>query len=104
MSLPGGFAKPDEGPKESLVRELEEETGLRAAPDDLRFLTVLHAELPETALYLLTYAVERERVTGDLTPEFEDGAAFFEPLEELRAAPERMRDSDVGRVELAFEE
>lgn len=104
LSLPGGHARPDEGPKEAGVRELEEETGLRADPDDLRFLTVLHAEFPETALYLLTYAVERDRVSGEPTPEFEEGDAFFVPVEELREDPERMRDSDVERIELAFEE
>jgi ADP-ribose pyrophosphatase YjhB (NUDIX family) len=104
LSLPGGHARPDEHPTEAVVRELEEETGLTADPDDLRFLTVVHAEFPETALYLLTYAVERERVTGELTPEFEDGAAFFEPLEELRGNPGRIRDSDLQRIGLAFED
>lgn len=103
LSLPGGHARPDEGPKKAVVRELEEETGLDAAPADLRFLTVLHAELDEVAFYLLTYAVERSHVDGEITPEFADGDAFFAPLDDLRANPERIRDSDLDRIELAVE-
>jgi ADP-ribose pyrophosphatase YjhB (NUDIX family) len=102
-SLPGGFAKPHDGPKEAGLREFEEETGLRADPADLRFVTILHAEFPESALYLITYAVEREHVTGELTPEFEDGGASFRSLEEIRSKPDRIRESDVDRIEKAME-
>ena len=104
MSLPGGHAKPAEQPRESVVRELEEETGLTADPEDLEFLTVVHSEHPDVAFYLLTYAVERSRVDGDLEPEFEDGDAYFAPVAELRANPDRIRDSDLDRIELAFGE
>lgn len=104
LSLPGGHARPDEGPKEAVVRELAEETDLQADPADLRFVTTLHAELPEVAFYLLTYAVERSKVTGDLTPEFEDGEAYFASLDELRANPDRIRDNDLDRIEQAVED
>jgi ADP-ribose pyrophosphatase YjhB (NUDIX family) len=104
LSLPGGFAKPDEGPKEAGLRELEEETGLRGDPDDLGFLTVHHAEFPETAIYLLTYALRWSDVSGELTPEFENGRASFDRFDDLRASPDRIRDSDVERIGMAFEE
>jgi 8-oxo-dGTP diphosphatase len=103
LSLPGGHARPDEGPKEAVVRELEEETTLHADPDDLRFVTVLHAELPEVAFYLLTYAVERSDVDGTLATEFEDGEAYFASLDALRANPQQIRDSDLDRIEQALE-
>lgn len=103
LSLPGGHARPDEGPREAGVRELAEETGLRADPDDLRYLTILHVEAPTVALYLVTYAVERADVAGDLTPEADGFEAEFRSLEDLRASPERIRDSDLERIELAFE-
>lgn len=102
-SLPGGHAKYDEGPKEALVRELDEETGLRADPDDLRFLTVLHAEFPDAGLYLLTYALDRADVTGALAPEADGFEAAFHSIEAVRNAPNRIRDSDLERIELAFE-
>ncbi|WP_227354096.1 NUDIX hydrolase [Haladaptatus salinisoli] len=102
-SLPGGHAKYDEGPKRAVVRELEEETGLRADPSNLRFLTILHAEFPRVALCLITYALERSEVSGELTPEAEGFEAAFRPLREVRASPDRIRESDLERIEMAFE-
>ncbi|WP_411962766.1 NUDIX hydrolase [Haloferax sp. YSMS24] len=102
-SLPGGHVKPDEGPREAVLRELEEETGLRAAPDDLRFLTILHAEMPTVAFYFITYALDRSAVAGELAPEADGFEATFRALEEIRSSPDRIRESDVERIELAFE-
>lgn len=103
LSLPGGHARPDEPPKVAGVRELEEETTLEADPEDLRFLTIVHAELESVAFYLITYAVERSKVSGTITPEFEGFDAWFEPLAELREHPDRIRENDLERIELAFE-
>ncbi|WP_440991068.1 NUDIX domain-containing protein [Haloarchaeobius baliensis] len=103
LSLPGGFAKYDDGPKEAGLRELEEETGLTGDPDDLSFVTVLHAEFPSTSLYLLTYAVHRSNVSGELRGEAEGFEAAFHPLEEVLSATERVRDSDQKRIGLAVD-
>ncbi len=103
-SLPGGHAQPDEGPRVAGLRELEEETGLRADPDDLEFLTILHAEFPGYALYLVTYRLDRADASGELTPEADGFEAAFRPLSEIRASPERIRDTDLERIEQAFEE
>ncbi|NHN49581.1 NUDIX hydrolase [Halostella sp. JP-L12] len=103
LSLPGGHARHDEGPREALVRELEEETGLRADPADLRLLTVLHAEGADVAFYLITYALARADAEGALTPEAEGFEVEFRPLRELRASSDRIRDSDLERIELAFD-
>ena len=102
-SLPGGHAKHDEGPKRAAVRELEEETGLRADTADLRFLTILHAELPRVAFYLITYAVERSRVSGELAPEAEGFEAAFLSIDTVRESPDRIRESDRERIEMALE-
>lgn len=102
LSLPGGHARHDEGPKQALVRELEEETGLHAKPSDLDFLTILHAELPNVALYLITYTLHRSHVTGDLTPEAEGFEATFHPIEDILSS-DRIRDSDKNRIQLALE-
>lgn len=102
-SLPGGHARPDEHPRVAGLRELEEETGLRADADDLRFVNVLHVDLEDIAYYLITYAIDRSAVAGELSPEFEGFEAFFHPIEELRNDPERIRDNDLERIELAFE-
>lgn len=102
-SLPGGYAKCDEGPRETGVRELEEETGLRADPGDLEFLTVLHAEFSDVALYLLTYALERSKTAGELTPEAEGFEVGFRPVEEVESSPDRIRESDLERIRTAVE-
>lgn len=102
LSLPGGHAKPDEGPRQALLRELAEETGLRADPAALDFVTVLHSEVPDVAFWLLTYSLPRARTAGELTPEREGFAAAFRPVSELRASPDRIRDSDLERIEMAL--
>ncbi|MFD1644827.1 NUDIX hydrolase [Haloarchaeobius litoreus] len=103
LSLPGGFAKYDEGPKETGLRELEEETGLTADPDDLSYVTVVHAEFPKSSLYLLTYAVHRSNVAGELEGEAEGFEAAFHPVDEVLSSTDRVRDSDQERIELAID-
>jgi ADP-ribose pyrophosphatase YjhB (NUDIX family) len=103
LSLPGGFAKYDEGPKKSLVRELEEETGLRADPSDLEFLTTDHADLGDAGIYFLTYTLERSAAAGELRPEFEDGDLAFRPAEDALSMTDRVRESDRRRIEMAVE-
>jgi ADP-ribose pyrophosphatase YjhB (NUDIX family) len=103
-SLPGGFTEYDEGPKETGLRELAEETGLTADPDDLTYATTLHVEFDHVALYLMTYGLDRADTSGTLTPEFEDGEAAFHPIEEVRAAAgDRIRESDLERIEQALD-
>lgn len=102
-SLPGGHARPDEGPRTAVLRELAEETGLRADPADLRLLTVVHAETPNVAYYLITYGLRRERTAGELTPEREGFEVGYRPLETVRSATDRIRENDRERIELAFE-
>lgn len=103
LSLPGGFAKYDEGPREALVRELAEETGLHADPSDLEYLTTYHANLGEIGIYFLTYTLDRSQTTGELTPEFEEGNAQFRPVEDVLSMTDRTRESDRERIEMALE-
>jgi ADP-ribose pyrophosphatase YjhB (NUDIX family) len=103
LSLPGGFARYDEGPREALVRELEEETGLSADPSDPEYLTTYHADLGDAGIYFLTYTLDRSATSGDLSPEFEAGDIAFRPVGEISAMTDRTRESDRRRIEMAME-
>ncbi|QKY20576.1 NUDIX hydrolase [Halolamina sp. CBA1230] len=103
LSLPGGYTKYDEEPRVSALRELEEETSLRADPADLEFLTIYHAEFPQSSLYFITYALARSDAAGDLTPEDEGFEAAFRPVEEVFADDAPLRDSDQERIRMALE-
>ena len=102
-SLPGGFAGHDESPRRAGLRELEEETGLRADPADLRFVTIQHVELDGIAFYLVSYAVDRANVSGDVTPEAPGFEVHFRPTDEVLSAEDRIRETDCERIRLAVE-
>ena len=102
-SLPGGHAGYDEGPRAAAVRELNEETGLRADPAALSLLTVYHAETANVAFHFTTYTLERSAASGDVVPEATGFEVEVLPVEEVLASTERLRKSDRERIEMAFE-
>ncbi|NHN40228.1 NUDIX hydrolase [Halorubellus sp. JP-L1] len=103
LSLPGGHAGHDEGPREAVLRELAEETGLDAAPDALSLVTVRHVETPEVAYHFATYALDLADASGDLRPEAEGFEVRREPVADVLAGDVRLRDSDRERIAKAFE-
>lgn len=42
MTLPSGVVDPDEGPKQTAIRETQEETGIVVDPTDVRFFSVAY--------------------------------------------------------------
>ena len=103
LSLPGGHAGHDEGPREAVVRELHEETGLRADPGDLSLVTVYHAETPRTAYHFATYRLDYADARGEVTPEAEGFEAALRPLDAVLSGDLSLRDSDVERIGMAVE-
>lgn len=53
--LPAGKVKDGETGEETILREIKEETGHRAAPDELEFLGEYGFEFPDLSLQFLTY-------------------------------------------------
>ena len=88
--LPGGGVQHGESPEESLVREIEEESGLTVALG--RFLDVLSdvRTLPDgTSLHTIRLVYQVDSWHGRLRPERDgttDAVAWFTP-EELRELP-----------------
>lgn len=104
LSLPGGHARYDEGPREAAVRELTEETGLQVDPAVLRLVTVYPAETPRTAFHFSTYTVELSETTGTLIPEADGFEISFLPVEEILTETERIRASDRDRITMAVQQ
>lgn len=102
LSLPGGHGNPDEPPEQAVLRELEEEAGLRADPADLSLVTVYHVEAPPVGFYFITYQLDRTATTGDLAPEFEGSEVDYYPIERVLAGEVPIRESDQKRIEMAI--
>jgi len=90
-AIPGGYLERDEPPRTAAVRELREETGVRAAPADLRFVDTSLEELTDRYLLVLRYAVERGATSGGPRPGSDAAEARFWSLESLDAAGEPLR-------------
>lgn len=77
-ALPGGHMEVDESPGVAAVRELEEETGLRVAPEDLR-LVAATSGLLDGERYSVTfgYVAARTDATGSLDAGTDAVAAEF---------------------------
>jgi ADP-ribose pyrophosphatase YjhB (NUDIX family) len=99
-SLPGGHAGYDEGPREAVLRELYEETGLEADPDDLSLVTVVHATTPGPAYHFVTYGLERSATSGEMHPEAEGFEVEFRPVETVLSS-DRIRNNDKDRIAMA---
>lgn len=98
-AIPGGYLEHDEPPRTAAVRELREETGVRADPGDLRFVGTVLESLPDRHLLVLRYAVERGATTGEPRPGSDAAAARFWSLDALDDADEPVQDTHRGTLD-----
>lgn len=92
-AVPGGYLEHDEAPRAAAVRELREETGLRADPDALRLVDTVREPLADRHLLVIRYAVDRAETSGDPRPGSDAAAARFWSLAALDDADEPLRDT-----------
>ncbi|GAB7013878.1 NUDIX domain-containing protein [Halolamina salina] len=103
-TLPGGHPEYDEAPRAGAVRELEEETGIRADPADLTLLAAPHSTHLGYHYYMLTYLLDYDDARGELEPGEEASDLRFWTPKEMYADTENTREIDRQRLSLVFED
>lgn len=96
--LPSGRMELGEAPRQGVARELEEETGLVADPDDLVYLEDEAGEpAPDQHMVGIDYAIHRDDTTGTLRPGSDaTDARFFTP-EAFHASDHTLKHTHVDR-------
>jgi len=99
-SIPAGFLEVEESANEAAVRELEEETGLKAAKDDLEYVHNMNFErFPKQYLLATIFSVKISKLEGFLEAGSDAEDAKLWNLQELKSEPEEgLRDNFLPAV------
>lgn len=99
-SLPAGFLEYKENPDEGALRELEEETGLKADKKDLELVDALNMERFSGERVVATvYSTDYENVEGNLKASDDAEKAEFWSIEKLREdEKEQLRSNFVDSI------
>lgn len=94
-SYPAGYLEYDEKPEHGAVRELEEETGLKADPESLKLVATIQLEHPDKYIVGNAYTVDFETVTGEIQAgDDADDARFWTPRE-MEASIEKIESRKI---------
>lgn len=92
--LPGGHPEAEEEPREAAARELSEETGVEAESSDLELLMATHSEHLDRQYIVITYLLDFDRASGQVTPGVEAQAVEFWPIDRVLSSPAETRQID----------
>ncbi len=94
-SYPAGYLEYDEKPEDGAVRELEEETGLKADENCLKLVATIQLEHPDKYVVGNAYAVHHQNVEGKLEPGDDAVDADFWELDKMRSRVEEMESPKI---------
>lgn len=94
-SYPAGYLEYDERPEHGAVRELEEETGLKADPVELKLVATIQLEHPDKYVVGNAYAISFEDVDGDISAGSDAEDAFFWTTEAMESSLEKMESKKI---------
>ncbi len=94
-SYPAGYLEYDEKPETGAVRELKEETGLKAPEKELKLVATIHLEHPDKYVVGNAYAVSSEHVDGEVRPGDDALDARFWEIEEMNDNIEQIESEKI---------
>jgi ADP-ribose pyrophosphatase YjhB (NUDIX family) len=94
-SYPAGYLEYDEKPEHGAVRELEEETGLKADPEKMKLVATIQLEHPDKYVVGNAYATRFEDVTGSVRPGDDAEDARFWTIEEMESSLGEMESEKI---------
>ncbi len=83
-SYPAGYLEYDEKPETGAVRELEEETGIKASEQYLKLVATLQLEHPDKYIVGNAYTTDYEDTTGKVVPGDDAQDAKFWSIGEMK--------------------
>ena len=101
-SYPAGYLEYDEKPEEGAVRELEEETGLKADPEKLKLVATIQLEHPDKYVVGNAYAISFDDVEGEVKAgDDAEDARFWKAVDMKGSAGEMESDKIIDAAEKA---
>lgn len=94
-SYPAGYLEYDEKPEEGAARELEEETGLKADPEDLKLVATIQLEHPDKYVVGNAYAISFDKIEGKVKAGDDAEDAQFWTPEEMEASLNQMESPKI---------
>jgi len=103
-ALPGGHIDADESPRAAAVRELEEETGIQAASNELSLIGDGFLAFEDgDSMVSFNYAITRDKTAGQVEAADDAAKARFWTRKELQETPPLVRASGIEQLHTALE-
>lgn len=94
-SYPAGYLEYDERPETGAVRELKEETNLKANKEDLKLVATIQLEHPDKYVVGNAYTIPHEKTSGKIKAGSDAQEAKFWTIEEMEEKVGKMESEKI---------